>query len=107
MASLRREVRAFRSLLGASSLRHIQAPCGGSDPPGHRSCRRQGPTRPPNFNRQGLSMLRFAMAAAAAALPLTLTFGAIAAGPMPMMTEAAGLRWAPAEGLPPGAQVAV
>jgi len=52
-------------------------------------------------------MLRYAIAVAAAALPLTLAFGAIAAGPMPMMTEAAKLSWAPAEGLPPGAQVAV
>ena len=53
-------------------------------------------------------MLRFAIAAAAAAaLPLTLAFGAVAAGPMPMMTEAAKLSWMPAEGLPPGAQVAV
>lgn len=53
-------------------------------------------------------MFRLAMAAAfAVALPFCLNFGAVAADPMPMMTEAAQLAWMPAQGLPPGAQVAV
>ena len=53
-------------------------------------------------------MLRFATAAAAAvALPLAFGLDALAADAMPMMTEAAKLTWMPAEGLPPGAQVAV
>ena len=52
-------------------------------------------------------MLRLALAAAAVALPLSLGLNALAADAMPMMTEAAKLAWAPAEGLPPGAQVAV
>jgi quercetin dioxygenase-like cupin family protein len=52
-------------------------------------------------------MLRLALAAAALALPLSAGLDAFAADAMPMMTEAAKLAWAPAEGLPPGAQVAV
>jgi quercetin dioxygenase-like cupin family protein len=52
-------------------------------------------------------MLRLALATAALALPLSFGLEAIAAGPMPMLTDAAKLAWAPAEGLPPGAQVAV
>ena len=53
-------------------------------------------------------MFRIAIAAAVAvALPFCLTFGAVAADPMPMMTDAAKLTWSPAPGLPPGAQIAV
>lgn len=52
-------------------------------------------------------MLRLALAAAALALPLSAGLDALAADAMPMMTDAAKLAWAPAEGLPPGAQVAV
>jgi quercetin dioxygenase-like cupin family protein len=52
-------------------------------------------------------MLRFALAAAALALPLSFGVTALAADAMPMMTDAAKLSWAPAQGLPPGAQVAV
>jgi quercetin dioxygenase-like cupin family protein len=52
-------------------------------------------------------MLRLALATAALALPLSFGLEAIAADPMPMLTDAAKLAWAPAEGLPPGAQVAV
>jgi quercetin dioxygenase-like cupin family protein len=52
-------------------------------------------------------MLRLALAAAALALPLSAGLDAFAADAMPMMTEAAKLTWMPAEGLPPGAQVAV
>ena len=52
-------------------------------------------------------MLRFALAAAALALPLSFGVTALAADARPMMTDAAKLSWAPAQGLPPGAQVAV
>jgi hypothetical protein len=53
-------------------------------------------------------MLRFILAAAVAAtLPLALNIGTVAAGNMPMLTDASTLTWAPAAGLPPGAQVAV
>ena len=53
-------------------------------------------------------MLRFVLAAAVAvALPLSLNLGVKAAGDMAMLTDASKLTWAPAEGLPPGAQVTV